>query len=164
MVHRDLSPASQDRQGRPNDCGWDRPASPRAGPGRRSVADLTSTDPRSRRQVAYITSHFPSVTQTFVFREVLELKRRGWDVQLHAFVRSGLPPDVHPEATALAQQCVYPSVRSVTAAQLWWLRRHPRAYGAAWAFALRGNWPRLGRLLHAVAVVPIAALFARDIS
>jgi colanic acid/amylovoran biosynthesis glycosyltransferase len=128
------------------------------------VADLTSTDQRSRRQVAYITSHFPSVTQTFVFREVLELKRRGWDVQLHAFVRSGLPPDVHPEAAALAEQCVYPSVRSVTRAQLWWLRRHPRAYGAAWAFALRGNWPKLGRLLRAVAVVPVAALFARDIS
>jgi colanic acid/amylovoran biosynthesis glycosyltransferase len=119
--------------------------------------------PPVEKRVAYVTTRFPSVTQTFVFREVLALERSGWEIQLHAFGRSSIPPHAHSEARGLMARCVYPSVSSVLRSQLWWLRRRPRAYLNAWAFALRGHWPKARPLLTAMTVVPVAASFAREV-
>jgi glycosyltransferase involved in cell wall biosynthesis len=121
------------------------------------------TDGQVPRRIAYVTTHFPSVTQTFVFREVLELERRGWDVRMHAFKRAHLPRGVHPEVAGLVGRCVYPSVRSIVGAQLWWLRRRPVRYLSTWWFALRGTRSNRRRLLRSMGVVPVAALFARGI-
>jgi colanic acid/amylovoran biosynthesis glycosyltransferase len=127
------------------------------------MADLPAVGDEGRR-VAYVTTRFPSVTQTFVFREILALEASGWEIHLHAFGRSDLPEGAHPETGGLAQTCVYPELRSLLQSQLWWLRRRPTAYLKVWMFALRGHWPSPRGMLNAIRIVPVAAMFARGIA
>ncbi len=111
-----------------------------------------------------MTTRFPSVTQTFVFREVLALEQAGWRVLLHAFGRSDVPESVAREVQDAGIDCVHPRLGPVLRSQAWWLRRRPRAYLAVWWFALRGTWPSARAMRQAITVVPVAGLFARDIA
>jgi colanic acid/amylovoran biosynthesis glycosyltransferase len=120
--------------------------------------------PPPGREVAYVTTRFPSVTQTFVFREVLALERSGWTVRLHAFGRSKVPAEVAREVRIVAERCEYPRLVPLLQSQLWWLWRRPRAYLGAWCFALAGTWPKGRAMGEAVAVVPVAAMFGRTIA
>jgi glycosyltransferase involved in cell wall biosynthesis/thymidylate kinase len=119
----------------------------------------TSPPPR----IAYVTSRFPKLTETFILAEILELQRQGVDVEVFALVRER-EAVVHPEAEALVARAHYAPFfsREVLRSQAYWLRRRPRAYLAAWARALAGNAVSPKFLLRALAVVPQAALFAQQ--
>ena len=113
----------------------------------------------SALHVAYVTSRFPLLSETFITMEVDELERRGVRVDLHALVRER-DPIRHPEAARLAERCVFPSVGRVAVDQLRWLIRHPRRYGWMWWRALAGNLRSPKFLMRAVIVAPIAASFS----
>lgn len=70
----------------------------------------------------------------------------------------------HPEAQGLVDRAHYTRLVSpaVVAAQFYWLFSRPRAYLSAWVDALRGNKSSPKFLLRAIAVVPQAALAARQ--
>ena len=114
--------------------------------------------------IAYLTSRFPKISETFVLDEVLELRRRGCTIELFAL----LPGDeeiVHPEASELdghvhAAKPISRATLAVLAAQVGWLRRSPRRYLHAWRRGIRGNarWPRF--LLRSLVVIPVAAQWA----
>lgn len=85
--------------------------------------------PKLRRPVAVVLSRFPSVTETFILREVLEMERQGQPVRLIPLLRDD-PPVVHEEARPWIERALYtpflslPILRSNLAAAL----RHPRRY------------------------------------
>lgn len=114
-------------------------------------------------RVAYIMSAFPTVTETFILFEILELERNGVRVEIFPLRPHGEQTS-HPEAAPLAQRTRYARLASpaTLGAQLYWLRRAPRAYLGAWWRALRGNARSRPFLVRAIAVVPLAARFARD--
>jgi glycosyltransferase involved in cell wall biosynthesis len=53
----------------------------------------TSTDKRPVRRIAYLVSDYPKVSHTFILREVLQLRERGFDIE----VASINLPDSHVE-------------------------------------------------------------------
>jgi len=57
-------------------------------------------------KIAYIVSVFPSLSETFILNEILELKRRGFDINVFSI---GKPKDsvCHPEAASLMQSVHY---------------------------------------------------------
>jgi colanic acid/amylovoran biosynthesis glycosyltransferase len=118
--------------------------------------------PARRRRVAYVTSRFPKLSETFVLYEILAIEELGIDVDVFALVRESEPVH-HREAARLAARAF--SVRlaslAVLSAQWHWLRRRPRAYVTAWWDAIRGNLRSPRFLVRALAVVPLAATFAR---
>ena len=120
-----------------------------------------ATDPVTR--VGYIMSAFPTVTETFILFEIIELERNGVRVEIFP-LRSLGDETSHPEAAPLARRTHYADLASpaTLAAQVHWLRREPRAYLRAWWRALRGNATSPGFLVRAMAVVPLAARFARE--
>jgi len=73
-------------------------------------------------------------------------------------------PVRHPEAERLADRTHYGAVCSFAAlaAQVYWLRRRPLAYLGAWYRSLVGNLRSPKFLIRALAIVPQAALFARQ--
>ncbi len=109
-------------------------------------------------------SRFPTINETFILYEILELERLGLQVEIFPLIRQQ-EQVVHPEVEALVERTHYSRVLSsqVLAAQLYWLRKRPRAYFNAWYQSLRGNIRSLGFLARALFVVPQAALFARQI-
>lgn len=115
-----------------------------------------------RRRVAYIMSRFPKLSETFVLYEILALEQLGIEVEIFPLVRER-ERVIHREAERLAQVAHHVGVPSwhLVAAQWWWLRRRPRAYLGAWRAALRGNARSARFFVRSLAVVPLAAAFAR---
>lgn len=123
------------------------------------VKPATGTD---RLVVAYLMSRFPKLSETFVLYEILELERLGHRVEVFPLLHEH-EPVIQPGAQELVARAHYLRLasREVAAAQLHWLRRAPRRYLGLWVAVLRGNARSVRFLLRALAVVPVAAAFAR---
>jgi colanic acid/amylovoran biosynthesis glycosyltransferase len=119
-------------------------------------------DPKSARTIAYIVSRFPAITETFILYEILELERRGINVEVFSLLRQR-EPVMHREAEELVKRAHYGRLLSprLIEANLYWLLKRPRAYLGAWRRAVRGNRRTARSLAHAAYVVAQAALFAR---
>lgn len=114
------------------------------------------------RPLAMIVSRFPTVSETFVLFEIVELRRLGVRVELFPLIHEH-PGVVHPEAAALDREAHHMRLasREVLGAQLHWLRRAPRRYLRIWWEAVRGNLRSPGFLARTLYVIPKAAAFAR---
>lgn len=122
----------------------------------------TSGPARPTKRIAYLMSRFPKLTETFILYEIVELERRGARVELFPLLRER-EPVAHPEAAAYVERAHYssPLAPAVLAAQWHWLRRQPLRYLSAWLRAIASNLSAPAFLLRALAVVPLAAWFAR---
>lgn len=115
-----------------------------------------------RLKTAVLVSRFPTVSETFVLFEAVELGRQGLPPSVYTLVHER-PPFVHPSAAELDRSSNHVKLVSleVLRAQLHWLRRRPRAYLGAWATAVRANLRSPGFLARALYVVPVSAALAR---
>ena len=114
-----------------------------------------------QRKIAYLVSRFPKISETFILNEILELKRMGVAVQVFSLLLQNEPVR-HKEAEALVRRTHYGKMNMrILLDQIYWLRSSPAKYFRAWYRALSGNKGSLNFLSRAVAVVPIAASFAR---
>lgn len=122
-----------------------------------------STQGHPQKTVAYIMSRFPKISETFIMNEILELERLGLHVEIFPLLREQ-EQVMHPEAAALVARAHYSTLvsQAVLAAQLYWLLKQPRAYFGAWWQALWGNRGSRKFFVRALAIVPQAALFARQ--
>ncbi|MBA3777961.1 MAG: glycosyltransferase [Chloroflexi bacterium] len=123
------------------------PAGPRTGAG---------------RQIAYIMSRFPKLSETFVLYEMLAMAEQGFDVELYPLLRERTDL-VHPEAIPLVARANFQPLVSVAiiGSHLHFLLRRPRAYvRALWAL-LRGTAGSTRFLLGALVFFPKIAHIAR---
>ena len=86
------------------------------------------------QRVAYISSRFPKLSETFVLAEVLAVARRGVQVDVHP-LQTKREQVMHPEAAPLAASAHYAPLMSVPVAssQVYWLQRDARGYLSALA-------------------------------
>lgn len=111
--------------------------------------------------MAYIMSRFPKLTETFVLDEMLELERRGVEVEVLPLWRER-EGRVHPEARALVERAYYtPTLdAAIVRDNLRCLLSAPAAYLGALATLLRANLGSLRFLAGALAIFPKACHFA----
>ena len=112
-------------------------------------------------RIAYIVSRFPKISETFILDEILDLQRRGLEVEVFSLLKEK-ESKVHRDAASLLPGVQYAAFRSrgLWLAQLHWLSHQPSLYFRSWWKALRGNLCSLTFLLRALFVVPAAAYFA----
>jgi glycosyltransferase involved in cell wall biosynthesis len=112
-------------------------------------------------RVAYILHRFPSLTETFVAREMYWIRRHGVDVTIFSLMRPKHPASSE-EARALQDRAHYsPGLsRAVVAAQVRFLRRNPVAYFRALARVIRQTYREPKVMLLALALFPKSVLFA----
>ena len=60
-------------------------------------------------RIAYVVSLFPKLSETFILREIIELRRRGHEVVIVS-LRGQLEPVAHKEAAELAGLTLYPDL------------------------------------------------------
>jgi len=115
------------------------------------------------RKIAYVVSRFPTIAETFILYEILELERLGLQVEIFPLIRQNEPVK-HAEVEKLAKRIHYNQILSVStiAAQIYWLFNNPRNYLEAWWRAISGNFSSPKFLTRALVVVPLAARFARQ--
>ena len=106
-------------------------------------------------KIAYVLSRFPYLPETFTLREILELQRIGWDVELFA-IQHQHDAVRHPEAARLEATAHYlePLSRSTLAANVRLLRKSPAAYAELVQMVVAGNWGSLDFLLKGTAILP----------
>ncbi len=113
--------------------------------------------------VAYVVAEFPSISETFILREMIALEQRGVQLQLFALRRPS-SSRVHPEAQAYLARVHYRRhavAWSSIAGRLYYLFRKPgRFLPLLWKAVTRGD-PDDGSRLKAVLHLFTAAEFAR---
>ncbi|QNP40696.1 glycosyltransferase [Lysobacter solisilvae (ex Woo and Kim 2020)] len=95
-----------------------------------AVTDSRTTQPV--RRVLYVLSQFPSLSETFILREIQALIERGVDVRILSLKVPG-EAMVQPQAAAMVHRVLYPAGRF-------------RSFFAACATVLRRPWVTLGFL------------------
>ena len=111
--------------------------------------------------IAYLTSRFPKITETFVLYEVLELRKRGVDVHVFPLVKES-PDTMHPEVEELAEYVHGQSLASMKLLrdQFIWMIRNPLRYFKTGWLVLGKVWHSPKFLSRALIVFPKAASFA----
>ena len=115
-----------------------------------------------RRKIAFLVSRFPKISETFILDEILDLQRRGLDIEIVSLLKEK-ESKIYREAENLAGQVHYARfmTKAFWSAQIYWLSRHPSAYVRSWWKAVSGNLCSPTFLLRVLFIVPAAAYFAR---
>lgn len=120
--------------------------------------------PRERPlRVGYVVSRFPSLTETFVLRE---LETVAADPRVDVALMSLFPPldaTVHPAAEAWIARRLRPSARQVLAAAGWWALRRPGRSAAILGRTVRDHGRRPRVLAKALATSLVATALARHV-
>lgn len=115
--------------------------------------------------LAVLLSRFPSVTETFILREVDELERQGQPVRLVPMLKE-TPPVIHEAArpwTARALYTQYISPRIVTA-NLRALAKRPLRYGWLLVRLILGTLTKPATLFRTIAIFPKSVFLAEQLS
>ena len=111
--------------------------------------------------LAYVVSGFPMTTETFILREVVELTRLGWPIELFS-IRHPREPVVHTEARWLEPRVHYPGWQAVLAGNLGLLAARPHIWARLLAATIGGTACSPEFLAKSLAVFPLALGWARQ--
>jgi colanic acid/amylovoran biosynthesis glycosyltransferase len=127
---------------------------------RKQVAIQAKSQPA---KVAYIVSAFPTVEETFVLYEMIEMEKLGVAVELYPLRRLRLKIE-HPEADCWIKRAHYRPFLSLSVLRAQWrfLRRDWKTYFKTWAEVLSGTWGSADFFFGAIVIFPKAALFAQE--
>lgn len=151
------------RRAVPRQSGVDEPS-----PVSQSHGDVGAAEPgaiRARRGVAVLLSRFPSVTETFVLREVIEMERQGQPVLLIPLLRES-PPIVHAEARPWVDRALYTPFLSlaIAAANVRAFALHPIRYIAVVTRVILGTLHSPRVALGTIAIIPKSVYLAQQIA
>ena len=84
---------------------------------------------RERRRIAVVLSRFPTVTETFILREFVEMERQGQPVRLVPMIKES-PPFIHDAAKPWTERALYTRFVSaaIVSANIRTALRHPWRY------------------------------------
>lgn len=102
--------------------------------------------------IAVLVSRFPSVTETFILREIIELERQGQPVRLVPMIRES-PPVVHEAARPWVDRALFTP---------WLFRLPPRTFGLLLRL-VAGTIAKPGTLLRTLALFPKSVWLARQL-
>lgn len=117
-----------------------------------------------RRPVAVMLSRFPLLTETFILREVLELRRQGQPVRVVPLLAEKAAV-VHPETASLSNDVLYTPFLSlpILTANVQMLRRSPRRYATALGTALWGMRGSVALFFKTLALLPKAVYLGQQL-
>jgi colanic acid/amylovoran biosynthesis glycosyltransferase len=129
-----------------------------------SAAIASDGAPATRRGIAVLLSRFPTVTETFVLREVIEMERQGQPVRLVPLLRES-PPIVHREAQRWVERALYTPFLSaaILAANVRAMVRHPGRYAALVTRLIVGSLHSPRVLAGTIGVIPKSVYLAERI-
>jgi colanic acid/amylovoran biosynthesis glycosyltransferase len=118
-----------------------------------------------RRAVAVLMSRFPSVTETFILREMIEMERQAQPVRLVPMLKES-PPVIHDAAKPWTSRALYTRYldRRILAANLRALATHPLRYLGLLVRLILGTATRPSTLIRTLAVFPKSVFLARQLS
>jgi colanic acid/amylovoran biosynthesis glycosyltransferase len=128
-------------------------------PERHGAQKPTGETPR----LAYIVSGFPTLTETFVLYEMIQMEELGVRIELYPLRRLRTTVN-HSETGKWIHRAHFRPFLSFSILRAQWqeMQRNPGAYFKLWAEVLGGTWGSLNYFLGALAIFPKAVVFARE--
>jgi glycosyltransferase involved in cell wall biosynthesis len=111
--------------------------------------------------LAYVVSGFPLTTETFILREVVELTRLGWPIEVFS-IRHPRESVVHSEAKRLEPRVNYPAWQPVLAGNLHLLVARPHVWARLLATTIGGTACSPEFLAKSLVVFPVALGWAKQ--
>ena len=110
-------------------------------------------------------SRFPTVTETFILREMIELERQGQPVRLVPMLKDN-PPVLHDAAKPWLDRAIYTRYLSgrILAANLRALAKQPLRYLGLFAKLFFGTVLRPGTFVRTMAVFPKSVFLAEELT
>lgn len=128
------------------------------------MGERTTSDRERPRRVGYVVSRFPSLTETFVLRELDAVAADPRvDVALIGLFRP-LDATVHPAAEPWVARRHRPSVGAVAVAAAWWALRRPGRLTAVLARTVRDHARHPTVLAKALVTTLVATAVARHVA
>lgn len=129
--------------------------------------ELNDTLPKSQPQpspIAVLMSRFPSVTETFILREMIEMERQGMPVRVVSMIKE-TPPVLHDAVKPWIPRALFTPFLSfnVIAANLRMLARRPLAYLGLLARLVAGTITHPLTLLKTLAIFPKSVAIAEQL-
>jgi glycosyltransferase involved in cell wall biosynthesis len=117
-----------------------------------------------KKKIAYIISRFPTVSETFILYEMLELTRLGMEIDVFPLIHQK-GSVIHAEVESIAHKVHYPALFSLSTlrAHFFWFRKKPGIYLQTILQALGKNLRSLKFFSRAIVVTILAAQAARQI-
>lgn len=118
-----------------------------------------------RAPVAVLLSRFPTVTETFILREVDEMERQGQGVRLVPMLKE-TPPVIHDAAKPWTARALYTKYLSprIVAANLRAFFRNPVRYVGLYAKLILGTIAHPPTLARTIAVFPKSVFLAEQLT
>ena len=117
-----------------------------------------------KKKIAYIISRFPTVSETFILYEIIELGKLGVDIEIYPLIhqRGSI---THPEVETVASRVRYSKYFSFTIVRdhFFWLRKKTKIYIRTFFQVFTKNLRSLKFLIRAVVVMFLSAQVARKI-
>ena len=114
-----------------------------------------------RRKIAFLVTLFSEISETFILDEILDLQRRGLDVEIVSLF--GAKKRKNRRAIKHFPGRVHYArlkSRAFWSAQFYWLSHHPSVYVRLWLKSIGGNLHSFKLFLRALFIVPAAAWVA----
>jgi colanic acid/amylovoran biosynthesis glycosyltransferase len=119
---------------------------------------------RVDQRVAYIVLRFPTLSETFIVREINALRDLGWNVDIYPLWRDQ-PDQVHPDVPPLEPfvRWQHPLTLATLRAALRMLFKRPRQYVSALAMVLRDAVHHPRRTVISLGFFPLIVWMADDL-
>jgi glycosyltransferase involved in cell wall biosynthesis len=124
-----------------------------------------STEPQAQQSpIAVLMSRFPSVTETFILREMIEMERQGMPVRVVSMIQE-TPPVLHDAVKPWIPRALFTPFLSarVVAANLRMFFRQPLRYLGLLARLIAGTIARPLTLLKTLAIFPKSVAVAEQL-
>lgn len=117
-----------------------------------------------KKKIAYIISRFPTVSETFILYEMIELTKLGMEIDIFPLIHQK-GSVIHSEVETIAHKVHYPALFSLNTLRdhFFWFRKKPGIYLQTIIQALVKNLRSLKFLSRAIVVILLAAQAARKI-
>lgn len=108
-------------------------------------------------RVAYITSRFPKITETFILNEMLVVGTQGVQIELYPFIRENTNV-MHPEAAQFVDQAHFLPFISwpIVKSNFLYLYQQPKKYLDSLWKVLSKNWGSFRFFSRALAIFPLS--------
>jgi len=129
------------------------------------IEPIKAATPRTQPPaVAVVLSRFPTVTETFILREFVEMEAQGQPVRLVPMIKES-PPVLHDAAKPWTGRALYTPFVSpgIVAANLRALATMPLRYAGTLARLIAGTIRKPGRLIRTLALFPKSVYLAQKL-
>jgi glycosyltransferase involved in cell wall biosynthesis/thymidylate kinase len=124
-------------------------------------SDQVALPSEHKKKIAYVVSHFPKLTETFILDEMIAIEQNGLSIELFPLIRDRSKV-VHPAAKPFMMRAHFQPFISlaILKANLFYFKRKPGEYLDTLFSVLKSTWGSYRLFIGSIGIFPKSVFFA----